>query len=158
GLVEFTVAAPAPAALPDKFPLRGEHLQAIVAAVDDDQVAVLFDRETRRPKQFAVAAAGAAPLAQEFAAAAEHRYLVRPIVRDVEMIVVIDRAAERPSTVSFARAEFAKVGEPLLLTRCTELHFIDVHSKIVLVAAIGRVQHAVSTEAHRLNIVEPRAA
>jgi len=74
------------------------------------------------------------------------------------VVVVIDGDAERPSAIALAFAIFAKVGDEFFLARTAELYLVDVHSEIVFVAAVGGVEHAVFAEAHRLNVIEPRAA
>ena len=158
GLVELAVAAAGPAAFADKLAVRAEDLQAVVAAVDDDYVAVLFDREAGGAQQFAITAAGRAPFAQEITAAVEHRDRVCPVVRHVDVVVVVDRDPERPSAISLAFAVFAKIGDVLFFAGAAELHLVDVHPEIIFVAAVGGIENAVFAEAHRLNIIEPRAA
>ena len=74
------------------------------------------------------------------------------------MIVVVDGNLERPGAFAVTLAVFAKVGDMLFFTRTAELHLVDVHPEIVLVASIGGVEDAVLSEAHRLHIVEARAA
>jgi hypothetical protein len=45
-----------------------------------------------------------------------------------------------------------------LFAGAAELHFVNVHPEIILVAAVGGVENAVFTKAHCLNVVETRAA
>jgi hypothetical protein len=42
--------------------------------------------------------------------------------------------------------------------RATELHLIDVHPEIILVATIGGIENVVFPESHCLDIVEARTA
>ena len=73
------------------------------------------------------------------------------------MVVVVDGNPERPSALSVALAVFAKIGDVFLFTRTAELHFVDVHPEIILVAPVGGVENAVLTETHRLDVIEARA-
>src|SRR6266852_2404633 len=107
GWLNCPVAVAGPAALADELAVGGKDLQSVVAAVDDDDVAVFLDRETGRAHQLAVAAARFAPFPQEFAAAVEHGDRVLPVIRHVDVVVVIDRDAERPRAIPFAFAVFA---------------------------------------------------
>jgi hypothetical protein len=74
------------------------------------------------------------------------------------MVVVIDSDAKRPSALPVTFAVFAKIGDMLLFAGATELHFVDVHPEIILVAPVGGIEDAIFAEAHRLYVVEPRPA
>ena len=156
-LVELAVARSGLAALGDQLAFRREHLQPVVAAVDDDDVAVLLDRDARRAQQFAVAAAGLAELG-----------LNLPFGSNTEMVLVhsseqytrpslADRDAERPGGLAVALAVLEELGHQLLVARAAKLDAVHPHAEIVLVAAVGGVEVAVVAQAHRLDVVEAGA-
>src|SRR6516165_752175 len=90
GLVELAIAVAGRAAFSDKLPVWGEDLQTVVAAVDNNDVAVFLDRQTSGAHQLPVAAACCAPVPQEVAAAVEHGDGVSPVIGDVDLVVVVD--------------------------------------------------------------------
>src|SRR6516225_3938805 len=141
GLVELALAFPGTAALADKLAFRGENLQTAVAAVDDDDIAAFFDRETRR--------------AIELAVAVKHGDRVGPFIRYVNLPLVVDGNTERPDAVSVAVAVFAKVGDPIFFARAAELHFVAVHPEVVFAAAVGGIEDATFVQGHGLDVVEP---
>ena len=149
-LVELSLAAAGLAALGHQLAFRREDLKAVVAAVDDDQVAVGLADNAGRPLQFAGAAAGLAPLADELALGVEDGDRVLPLVRHIHVAVLVDRDAERPDAVLVLLAIRCELGEQLLLARTADLDVIDPHAEIVLVAAIGDIDVAILAEAHRL--------
>ena len=74
------------------------------------------------------------------------------------MVVVVDGNPKRPSALSVALAVFAKIGDVFFFAGTAELHFVDVHPEIVLVAPVGGIENAVLSETHRLDVIETRAA
>src|SRR5439155_17144492 len=80
-----------------------------------------------------------------------------PLIRDVDMVLPIDGDAERPGRTGVTFAPLEELGEQLLFAGAADLHLVDTHPEVVLVAAIGDVGDAALREAHRLGIVEPRA-
>src|ERR1700758_3885 len=108
-------------------------------------------------QEFAVAATCLAPLPDEIAAAVEHGNRVPPVIRDVDMVVIVDGNPERPSALSVALAVFTKVGDMFLFAGTAELHLVDMHPEVVLVAPIGGVEVTVLIETHCLDVIETRA-
>jgi hypothetical protein len=156
-LVELAVAATGLTALGDNFAFRREDLQAIVAAVDDDHVAVGFADDAGRAAQLAGSVAGRAPFADELALSVEDRDSARPLVGDVDVALFVDRDAEWPDGFAVLRAVGGELGEQLLLARAADFDVIDPHPEVVLVGAIGDVDVTVVPQAHRLRVVEARA-
>src|SRR5512132_2288421 len=97
------------------------------------------------------------PSPLKLAFAVEHGDRVVPLVRDVNMVLAVDRDAERPGRTAVPLAPLEELGEQLLFAGTADLHLVDTHPEIVLVAAIGDEGDAALREAHRLRIVEPRA-
>src|SRR5256885_2519619 len=157
GLVDLSVPAPGLAALRQELSLAVEYLKSIVAAVHNDQVAVLLAHQTGRAHELAIATARLSPLPLKLALAVEHRDGVVPLVRDVHLVSSIGRDAERPGRTAVPFAPLEELGEQLLFAGTADLHLVDTHPEVVLVAAIGDVGDATLREAHRLGIVEPRA-
>src|SRR5712664_1905503 len=73
------------------------------------------------------------------------------------MVLAVDSDAERPCRTAVPFAPLEELGEQLLFAGTSDLHLVDTHPEVVLVAAIGDVGDATLREAHRLGIVEPRA-
>jgi hypothetical protein len=73
------------------------------------------------------------------------------------MVVIVDGNPEGPSALPVALAVFAKIGDMFFFAGTAELHFVDVHAEIVLVAPVGRIENAVLTETHCLDVIETRA-
>ena len=73
------------------------------------------------------------------------------------MVVVIDSDAKRPSALPVALAVFAKICDVFFFAGTAELHLVDVHPEIVLVAPVGRIENTVLIETHGLHVVETRA-
>src|SRR4029077_3321589 len=115
GLVELAGAAAGLAAFPDELAPGAEHLNPVVAAVDDDHIAALLDRDPGRTHELAVAAAGRSPFLEELAVGVEDRDRVGPFIRAVDPVAsFVDGDAERPGTVAVAFAIFPKVGDQFL--------------------------------------------
>src|SRR6202021_1999952 len=106
----------------NELPIRGEDLQTMVAAVDDDEISVRIAYQAGRPQQLAVTASRLAPRAHERAVAVKHRYGVGPFVRHVHRIGAVDRDAEWPGRASFSLAPLEELGQQLLLAGGTQLH------------------------------------
>ena len=79
-LVEFTVASSTLATFGQELAIRAENLQAIVAAINDNDVTVLLAYQTSRPEKLAIAAARFPPFAEEVSTRVEHRDRVLPFV------------------------------------------------------------------------------
>ena len=47
-----------------------------------------------------------------------------------------------------AFAVFAKIGDVFFFAGTAELHLVDVHPEVVLVAPVGRIKNSVLIEAH----------
>src|SRR5262245_49389057 len=156
-LVELAFPAACLAALGHQLAFRREHLKAVVAAVDDDQVAAGLADDSGRPLQFAGAAPGRAPLADEFTVQVENGNRALPLVRHIHFAIFADRDAERPNAVLVLVAKGCEFGEQFLLARSADLDVIDPHAEIVLVAAIGYVDVAIITKAHGLWVIKARA-
>ena len=158
GWLNWPSPLPGPPHLPTNLPVRGEDLQAVVAAVDDDDVAVLLDRQTGRAQQLAVAAAGLAPLPQEFAAAVEHRNRVlssRPTRRHGRWLSTATPNGQvhlpSPSPYSQKSAMCSSSPGP---PSCTLLTCIP---KLFSLPRLVGIENAVLTETHRLDVIEAGA-
>jgi hypothetical protein len=73
------------------------------------------------------------------------------------MVIIVDGNPEGPSAFSIPLAVFAKIGDMFFFAGTAELHFVDVHAEVILVAPIGGIENAVLTETHCLNVIETRA-
>jgi hypothetical protein len=73
------------------------------------------------------------------------------------MVVIVDGNPERPSTFPIAFAILAEIGDVFFFAGGAQLHFVDVHPEIILVAPVRRIENAVLTETHRLDVIETRA-
>src|SRR5262245_26679750 len=155
GLVELSVPAPGLATPGQELSLPGEDLKSIVPAVDDDDVTVFLAHEARGAEKLAVAAARLSPFPEKLALVVEHGNGVGPLVRDVDTVLIIRGHAERPGRTAVPFAPLEELGEELLVTGTADLHLVDTHREVVLVATVGDVGNATLGETHRLGIVEP---
>src|SRR5262249_6344877 len=73
------------------------------------------------------------------------------------MVVIVDGNPEGPRALSIAFAVFKKIGDVFFFSRTAKLYLIDVHPEVVLIALVVGVENTVLTEAHCLNVIEPRA-
>src|SRR5205807_2686767 len=116
-LVELPLAAAGLAVLGHRLALRREHLEAVVAAVDDDDVAIGLADDAGRSLQFTGAAARRAPLADEFALRVENGDGALPLVRHVHVAGLADGDTEWPNAVLVLLAVGCEFSEQLLLAR-----------------------------------------
>src|SRR6185436_10262659 len=132
-------------------------LKSVVSAVDDDDVTVFLAHQAGRAQKLAVAAARLSPLPDKLALVVEHGNGVGPFVGDEDTVLTIGGHAERPGRTAVPFAPLEELGEQLFFAGTADLHFVDTHPEVVLVAPIGDVGDAALRQTHRLRIVEPRA-
>src|SRR6516164_806379 len=90
GWLNWPSPLPAEPHFPTNFPSGVKTSQTVVAAVDNNDVAVFLDRRTSGAHQLPVAAACCAPFPQEVAAAVERGDGLSPVIGDVDVVVVVD--------------------------------------------------------------------
>src|SRR6516162_4067280 len=154
GLVELAIAVADRAAFSDKLPVWGEDLQTVVAAVGNNDVAVFLDRGASTPRRrcllCAISAGSCRCCRTRRWCFSSHRRRRRGRC--------CRRQPRRARSLPVAFAVFAKISDMFFFAETADVHLVDVHPEIILVASIGGVEIAVFIETHCLDVIETRAA
>src|SRR5262249_430213 len=130
----------------------GELLDATVEAIDNVEVILTIESQTRGAAQLTLAAARFAPLAQKFPVFVKDRNSLQVFVSDIQVLVPVQVNGRGPDKLPILGAKTNKLIKELMV-RST---FADALAEF-FPAAVDDVQDAVSTQGKIHRIPKPQA-
>src|SRR5262249_31358159 len=134
------------------FALFGEHLDAMVAAVDHVEVCVLIAGQTGRSIELSWRRPSSAPRRHEVAVGVEHHNTVQPIIGNVGIPVLVQRHRVQPHTLPRAGAAAAEFPKDSFFARSPNIYLRDPRALVAFATPADHIRYALGRQSNRAGV------